>query len=624
MSSCDAQPDHRAGRMVGSACPECSRTGDASRHGRRGLMRGGEVVEPSLAADANDSDPIGEKTPLLREVVQRIRNMGRVGRGFAAFLMYATISGALYVQGVFAHLGSWCVGWCGPDTSVYLWSLRWMPFALSHGLNPLYTTHYLWAPGGANLVWVTTLPGPAFLLTPATAIWGPLVSNNLILWLAPALAGWACYLLCGQLTSRFWPAWAGGVIFGFSTYVGHHVRGHVNLMLMFCVPLAAYLVVRRVRGRIGSRAFVALLAVALVGQFSISTEIFVTMTFFGGLALLLALACSSGEVRRAVWSTAGLVAIAYAIVLVVVSPYVLEVFRSRPSGALRPLDANSVDLLSWVLPRPPTWLGADIFRSTTEGFRGLAYDDTAYMGLALLLVVALFAWFGRRSRWTWMLIACLLGPVAFSFGPTVRLAGRPLFPGPGAILARLPVVSSALPERFPLFAWLAMAVIGCLFLSEGRSRFPWRWALVGVGLLTVAVALPSPPYRTPLTMPSFFADGTYRGYLEQGETDLVLPAQLGDEMLWQQAADFWFRQAKGYIGFAQPNDVERSRLSESHVPSPAHVMRYLDRHDVAGVILPFPPPPAWDELFSTIGVRGTAVGGVTLYRAPLGGWPTTR
>jgi len=579
-----------------------------------------------------EADRRGEQTtPASSSIGRRLRGSSPVERGSAVFVAYATISGLLYIRGAFAHLGTWCVGGCHSDTMVYLWSLQWMPFALSHGLNPLFTTHYVWAPQGFNLVWVTTIPGPSFVIAPVTSVWGPLASDNLILWLAPALAAWACYLLCNQFTSRPLVAFAAGAIFGFSTYVGHHMRGHVNLLLMFCVPLACYLVVRRVRGRIGPRAFVVLLALTLLAQFSISTEIFATMTVFGGIALLLGLLFAPGDSRRAVWSAFLPIGVAYVIVLVITSPYLVEVIRNRPPGSLRPLGPNSVDLLSYVLPRSPTWLGAGTFLETTRRFPGLAQDDTAYMGPAILAIIVFFAWFGRRSRWTWMLIAFILVPVVFSLGPTLHVGGRTGIPMPGAALAHLPVLSSVLPERFPLFAWLGIAVLISLFLAEGSGRGSWwRWGIVLLGAITVAVALPSPPYRTPLSTPPFFADGTYRSYLRQGENDLLLPANVGDEMQWQEAADFWFRQSRGYIGLGHPQGqvgnpggsiayVDHS--ADAVTPAPASFLLYLREQEVASVILPAPAPTSWDELLMSLGAERVVIGGVTLYRAPPGGWP---
>src|SRR5207253_473088 len=96
-----------------------------------------------------------------------------------------------------------------------------------------------------NLAWVTALPGPSLLLAPVTLAFGPIVSSNLLALAAPALAAWAAYLLCHHLTGRFWPSIAGGFVFGFSSYEMAQMRGHLNLLLTFPIPLAVLLVVRQ-------------------------------------------------------------------------------------------------------------------------------------------------------------------------------------------------------------------------------------------------------------------------------------------------------------------------------------------------------------------------------------------
>src|SRR5207247_2969398 len=104
--------------------------------------------------------------------------------------------------------------------------------------------------------------------------------------------------------------------------------------------------------------------------------------------------------------------------LVILSPYLLQVIRSRPLGSVRPLVPNTADLLSYVLPRSPTWLGAGSFIRITRNFPGLAQDDTAYVGPAILVVIGAFGWFGRRSRWTWMVFAFVLFAIVLSLGAT--------------------------------------------------------------------------------------------------------------------------------------------------------------------------------------------------------------
>ena len=53
------------------------------------------------------------------------------------------------------------------DPNFYVWCLRWWPYAVVHGLNPLYT-HQIAAPAGHSLAWVTTVPPLALLAAPLT------------------------------------------------------------------------------------------------------------------------------------------------------------------------------------------------------------------------------------------------------------------------------------------------------------------------------------------------------------------------------------------------------------------------------------------------------------------------
>jgi hypothetical protein len=58
-------------------------------------------------------------------------------------------------------------------------------------------------------------------------------------------------------------------------------------------------------------------------------------------------------------------------------------------------------------------------------------------------------------------------------------------------------------------------------------------------------------------------------------------------------------------------------------PAPANFLLYLHQQEIASVILPAPAPAAWDELLTSLGAERIVTGGVTLYRAPSGGWPQT-
>ncbi|MEM3845540.1 MAG: hypothetical protein QXU98_07560 [Candidatus Parvarchaeota archaeon] len=59
----------------------------------------------------------------------------------------------------------------GGDPAFYLWSLKWWPYAISHGLNP-FLAKASWAPFGQNLAWTTSCPSIAILMWPITNLFG--------------------------------------------------------------------------------------------------------------------------------------------------------------------------------------------------------------------------------------------------------------------------------------------------------------------------------------------------------------------------------------------------------------------------------------------------------------------
>src|SRR5438034_3694332 len=207
------------------------------------------------------------------------------------------------------------------DPSVYMWSLVWWPHAIVHGMNPL-VSHVVWAPQGVDLAWTTTIPGASILAWPVTELFGPVAAFNVWMLLAPALAGWTAYLLGRHVTGAFWPSLVGGYLFGFSSYELAQMTAHLNLALIFPIPLAVLLVLLRVEGRLRPLQFVLLMAGTLALQFSVSQELAFTMTAFGALVGLLALALFP-KGRRGLVNAAGWTAVAYLVAAVALLPFLV-------------------------------------------------------------------------------------------------------------------------------------------------------------------------------------------------------------------------------------------------------------------------------------------------------------
>ena len=277
--------------------------------------------------------------------------------GCVALVFYAAISVFVFARSLLSDFANSYVGQ-GPDPSAFMWLLVWWPHAISHRLNP-FLTHDIFEPGGFNLAWATSIPLASLLASPLTTAFGPIASFNVLTLLNPALAAWTAFILCRHIARSFWPAILGGYIFGFSAYMlSQTLGGHQVLVMVSSVPLAVYLALRCFEGTFRPTTFVVLMGLTLLIQFLISVEVLVTMTVFSAMAIVLALGFSEDEDRRRI---AGLVApltAAYALTLLLVSPYLYFMLSyALPHGQIWSTDLFSTDTLNFLIPTQVNALG---------------------------------------------------------------------------------------------------------------------------------------------------------------------------------------------------------------------------------------------------------------------------
>jgi hypothetical protein len=446
---------------------------------------------------------------------------------------------------------------------------------------------------------------------------------------APALAAWATYLLCVRLTHRFWASVMGGFVFGFSTYINQHERAQLNLLLVFFIPLAVYLVVRRVEASIGRIVFVVLFALVLAGEFATSTEVLATMTMFGGIAYLLALVVSPVEVKKRLAWTVPLLAAAYAGAAAIVSPIINRLASDAPpERAIRPPDLNSIDLLSFIVPSPYGRFGGQHFASFTDGFPALPQNDTGYVGLILVGILIGFAVQFRKRWWALLLTVFALVVAILAMGPVLHIGGTTYGTLPGSILYHLPLIQHATPDRFPVYLSLTLAIIVAIWIAAAKGRsMLLRLAIAGVAvvLLSTDLAL-EPTYHGILARPAFFTDGMYRQYIEPGDVVFGVPYQLGGDLDWQDATGFDFRLARAYIGPVHPIGHTKAGLGViltepgKYLPGANAVRYFIETRDVTTVVAEDPVPPEIITLMNDVlGTDPADVGGVTVWKVASGG-----
>jgi hypothetical protein len=542
----------------------------------------------------------------------------------AAFGAYAAWSVVLFGRGVVAAPDARVVGDGGSDKTISMWALEWWPHALLHGRDP-FSADVVWAPHGMDLAWIVGIPGAAYAAAPLTYLTSPVVAYNVLALLAPASAAWGAFLLARWVTAAPWPAFLCGLLFGFSSYEISHTLGHLHLTLVVAIPLSALLVLRRAAGEITRTRYLLALTAVLAAQFLVSTEIFLMLVGVGVLALALAWWILDSGRRATLRRTAAETVLALGLTGVVVAPYLVHAFLlTGPSWAptRSPFEATA-DLANVVVPRRWTWIqppGAD---EIARRFTANPVESTAYLGLPLVAVVALFALRRGRSQSQRLLLALLAVLFVFSLGPWVRVAGTTVLAGPGQLFARVPVTESALPVRLTVFVSLLAALVCAIWLAERRTSI-FRWSLA---VLSVVALLPTPStafWTAEVERACFFADGHAQRLFRPDDVLLVLPyGRAGWSMLWQAEADFGYRTAGGRLGNLPPDEqrwLPLLRVLAGAEPSKTaadQLRPFLDEHDVdAIVVVPTRTRPSPRALVERLGVEAVRVCDALVYRLP--------
>lgn len=536
-------------------------------------------------------------------------------------LLYLGLSVAYFGWPVLADPRHYTVG-SREDPDLFVWFLAWWPHAIGHGLNPFHTT-LVWAPDGLNLAWTTSVPTAALLLTPVTLAFGPVVAFNVAALLAPALAAWTAYLLCRHITAASLPAVVGGYLFGFSSYELAHLLGHLNLSSTAFLPLLMLVGLRYYERRTPAGRFVVVAAVLLAAQFGLSTEIFATATFWGVVALLIALALNDTEGRRRLLAVGSHLAAAYGLAAVILAPYIYYVIKGLvglPALLASPI-TYSADLLNYVVPTPLEALGGRFFAGLSSRFSGNYTEADAYLGLPLLLIVVLYAIRHWPARGTKTMVLFAAAVMTGSLGPLVHVAGTAVGASPWALTVFLPLIRNALPARFALYITLVAAVIVALWLAERRGAW-LRYAVAGVALICIVPNVAAPGRYEYRNVPPFFASGGFR-QLARDQNAVVIPyGYAGDSMLWHAETRMSFPMSGGWLGPLVPLAFSRSfvtyMLYAQAFPEKYRVCLepFLADHHVRVIVVAGPRREAWQWLKPVLRAEVTSTGGVTLYRVP--------
>jgi hypothetical protein len=470
--------------------------------------------------------------------------------------IYFVLSLILWWQ-VLPHPRSVTTCGCG-DAALTLWVIKWPAYALSHGLNPFYSSK-LFVPRGINMA--PNSLGLGIVAAPVTWLFGPVASLNLIDLVSPPLSALAMFWLL-----RRWVSWApasfvGGLFFGFSPFVLVSLAlAHPNFGMLAPVPLIVGCIDDLfVRHRYRPLRVGIAIGLLLTVEFFVSVEVVSLMALFAvfvavvvGIAALLD---RREAARDAVVGAAPALGVAAGVTLVLLA-YPLWFFFAGPahlSGRAWP------DSPAGTVANSP---GAFVNGFVSAPLTGIMHLFGGYQGPTL----PLFCYLGVG-----MLVVVVVGAVIWRHDPLVRFFGvlglvaaiLSLGVGngywaPWRLFTHLPVLNNVVPVNITVIVDTCVAIVLAVIIGHVRYGTPSRLgdngatvagaAVAALALVPIAVALwPNIPMTVrPVVVPRWFASVAPRigGHL----VVLPYPAALGgiqSSMAWQAVEGITFSMVGG-------------------------------------------------------------------------------
>jgi hypothetical protein len=474
----------------------------------------------------------------------------------------ALVVATYFVLAVLANWDAWTTGATralqgSQDPKLDAWTLAWTPFALGHGVNPLFS-HWINVPYGANYAANVAVPLLALIASPVTAVWGPVAATNFIIsfaFFANAVAGY-CFV-------RHWTRWRpaaffGGLLFGFSPYVVAEGIAHLHTMFVALVPFI-FIVLDEivVRQRYSPRILGVALGLLVIAQYFVSTEVLATTAVLVLVALVLVVAFNTHRVRENLFPALRALGIALGVAIVVLAYPVWYSTRGPQHYTLTiPFGQYQADLLGAFIPSSNQLISPTSATAISDHFANNLSENAAYIGIPLLLLLLGCVALCRRTKV--VVIAFLLALCAYilSLGSPLLIDNHNTgFRMPGAIFHHLPLFTGAALARFAVFVFLFAALVMGIAVERLRrwSRWPVAWAGITASIAVAVAALvplvPSLPYpQVSVDTPSFFTTPAV-DTVPNGSVAVVYPATSttdADAMLWQASASMRFKMPGAY------------------------------------------------------------------------------
>jgi hypothetical protein len=340
-------------------------------------------------------------------------------RHFAALLIFTVLTGVMAFPVVDIMSRGGVPGWEG-DNLYYVHSMWWW----KHSLFELHTSPFVdpesFYPVGRENGRSELSASNTIAALPVTAIFGPVVAYDLTLLLTFVLTGFFTYLWVRELTGRWDAGVLAGAIAAFMPLRFAHLVGHLPLVTTQWIPLTLYAIEKFVARRSLARGL-------FVGA-GVASVLLGSWYYEYALVIMLPAYIALRTWRSPVWRDRqwwiGLTA-AGALALVILSPFLYQMFRLQGQGALArslaEMDSWSLNPYDIVIPNALHPLFGDAASRAFPHQRAMWVEAGVTVGI-VSAVLALVGWLStrRRSAAAAGLIAVWLISYVIALGPTLH------------------------------------------------------------------------------------------------------------------------------------------------------------------------------------------------------------
>jgi hypothetical protein len=440
-----------------------------------------------------------------------------------------------------------------------VWFLGWVPHALAHGLNPFFS-NAIYVPTGVNLAQNTSTPLLGLITAPFAPVFSPLVRANLLMVLAMPISATAAFVVL-----RKWQVWGpaaalGGLVYGFSPYMVGQSISHLELIFVPLPPFIALTVASILQNKGSSRRLGVQLGLLVAAQYLISPEV-LSFVFILTIAALVCIAIRNrAHVPEMVKRASGATGVALSVTAVLLAYPLWMSFYGPQHFTGTPWPATNSfhnDLLTFLVPGPQQRVSLGM-RSLGNRLLLPILEADGYIGVPVLIVAGILAWWSRRSLRTQLAVVLTLIAALLSLGPHLAIDGRLThIPLPDLLLDHLPLLNAILPSRISFGVDACLAAVIAFGLDAVRRAPEGKWirgrgsTLFAVVTLAVLVATQLPEWPEPYGPQSAIAlpAALTRAIPAGDPVAITYPYDIwatDEPMLWQVEDDFRFRLLGGY------------------------------------------------------------------------------